>query len=266
MPPAERLRAETTRIVRSYWQLLESAASPLIATPERWRQCRIQIEDILLECADRVDGQPPRTSAALQRTVEIGAKRAEERIPHTESIRAASFIWQASFPVIHETLSGDCSDSVDASSPLLTGLNALVQALFGRLLHGANGYNDPGIRHEILRDVSYPNQHRPFPPEHPVTNIAPLTMRELQVLSAAAKAMTNYEIGRELGITETTVKRHMSNIFSKLDATSRMDAIRKAKLETYPASATATKRKTHSESFLTSLGFPSCNVWIVSAR
>ncbi|WP_434096624.1 LuxR C-terminal-related transcriptional regulator [Streptomyces nitrosporeus] len=54
-----------------------------------------------------------------------------------------------------------------------------------------------------------------------------LTLREIEVLQCVAKAMSNRQIGRNLSITEGTVKRHMRNIFRKLDATSRIDAVNK---------------------------------------
>jgi DNA-binding NarL/FixJ family response regulator len=55
-----------------------------------------------------------------------------------------------------------------------------------------------------------------------------LSARELEVLQLTALAMSNAQIGRRLSITEGTVKRHLTNIYAKLDAVSRVDAIRKA--------------------------------------
>ncbi|MFH8404364.1 response regulator [Streptomyces sp. NPDC018019] len=54
-----------------------------------------------------------------------------------------------------------------------------------------------------------------------------LTAREREVLECVAKAMSNRQIGRRLAITEGTVKRHLRNIFGKLGATSRLDAVNK---------------------------------------
>jgi DNA-binding NarL/FixJ family response regulator len=55
-----------------------------------------------------------------------------------------------------------------------------------------------------------------------------LSGREREVLSFVAQAMSNRQIARRLAITEGTVKRHLSNIFDKLDAVSRIDAVNKA--------------------------------------
>jgi len=55
-----------------------------------------------------------------------------------------------------------------------------------------------------------------------------LSEREREVLKLAAAALSNRQIALRLAITEGTVKRHMSNIFQKLDAVSRIDAVNKA--------------------------------------
>ncbi|WP_299169030.1 response regulator transcription factor [uncultured Arthrobacter sp.] len=54
-----------------------------------------------------------------------------------------------------------------------------------------------------------------------------LSRREQEILALVAQAQSNAQIGRELFITEGTVKRHLSNIFRKLGAVSRIDAVHK---------------------------------------
>ena len=51
-----------------------------------------------------------------------------------------------------------------------------------------------------------------------------LTAREVQVLRLVAEGRTNRAIADALGISEKTVARHMSNIFTKLDLSSRAAA------------------------------------------
>ena len=51
-----------------------------------------------------------------------------------------------------------------------------------------------------------------------------LTARELQVLRLVATGRTNRAISDELGLSEKTVARHVSNIFNKLDVSSRAAA------------------------------------------
>lgn len=55
-----------------------------------------------------------------------------------------------------------------------------------------------------------------------------LSAREREVLELAAEALSNGQIATRLSLTEATVKRHLRNIFVKLGAVSRMDAVHKA--------------------------------------
>jgi LuxR family maltose regulon positive regulatory protein len=52
-----------------------------------------------------------------------------------------------------------------------------------------------------------------------------LTARELAVLGALALGATNHEIAKKLFIVESTVKRHVTNIISKLNAQNRTHAV-----------------------------------------
>ncbi len=53
---------------------------------------------------------------------------------------------------------------------------------------------------------------------------AGLTQREVEVLSLVASGVTNRMIARQLGLSEKTVARHISNIFTKIAVTSRAAA------------------------------------------
>ena len=55
-----------------------------------------------------------------------------------------------------------------------------------------------------------------------------LTARELQVLMLLAEGVGNREIADRLGVSEHTVKFHLSAIFGKLGASTRTDAVRRA--------------------------------------
>jgi len=60
-------------------------------------------------------------------------------------------------------------------------------------------------------------------------NFENLSRRELEILQMVASGMSNKEIASSLVIAEGTVKNHLTNIFSKLDAKDRMHAVMIAK-------------------------------------
>ncbi len=61
-------------------------------------------------------------------------------------------------------------------------------------------------------------------PAEPASPLAHLSPREQEILRAIARGASNKEIGRELGIAETTVKIHVQHVLRKLDVSSRVQA------------------------------------------
>ena len=52
-----------------------------------------------------------------------------------------------------------------------------------------------------------------------------LTLREMNILNWVKNGKTNSEIAQIMGITERTIRFHVESIFSKLDVTSRSQAV-----------------------------------------
>jgi DNA-binding NarL/FixJ family response regulator len=65
----------------------------------------------------------------------------------------------------------------------------------------------------------------PDEPSEPLAH-GPLTERELEVLNLLSKGLANKQMAAALGISEHTIKFHVSSIYSKLNATNRTEAIR----------------------------------------
>jgi DNA-binding NarL/FixJ family response regulator len=55
-----------------------------------------------------------------------------------------------------------------------------------------------------------------------------LSAREFEVLVLTARGMSNSQIALHLYISEATVKRHLTNIYAKLEVSSRVDAAKEA--------------------------------------
>jgi DNA-binding NarL/FixJ family response regulator len=64
-----------------------------------------------------------------------------------------------------------------------------------------------------------------------------LTQRELQVVQLICEALTTHQMARRLGLSERTVESHISNLYKKLKARNRVEAIARAqKLGLVPVS------------------------------
>lgn len=57
--------------------------------------------------------------------------------------------------------------------------------------------------------------------------IEPLTVRELEVLQRMAQGLANKQIALTLGISEHTVKFHLSSLYAKLGISSRTEAVKR---------------------------------------
>ena len=80
-----------------------------------------------------------------------------------------------------------------------------------------------------LSDEAFAVWGAPAPAEPgPNAGEAALSERELAVLDAVARGLSNREIGRHLWISEQTVKFHLRNIYRKLGISSRTEAARHA--------------------------------------
>jgi DNA-binding NarL/FixJ family response regulator len=62
----------------------------------------------------------------------------------------------------------------------------------------------------------------------PASHYATLSIRRRELLMLAADGLLDKQIGERLGITESTVRSHWQQIFMRLDASNRTEAVTKA--------------------------------------
>lgn len=97
--------------------------------------------------------------------------------------------------------------------------------VFKRAAQAAAHTSLPQLGRELLQQLTTsPNQSFAQLPE----GVEPLSERELEVLRLAADGLSNREIAARLVVTLGTVKKHLNNIFSKLDVKRRTQAIERA--------------------------------------
>lgn len=107
---------------------------------------------------------------------------------------------------------------VEAVRAVLGGETPLDQRLVMRLLRRIAEEADPPSRLQARRTV----------PTAPLSSPYPLTPREMEVLGHLARGKTNRQIGQELHLSLSTVKRHLERIISKLGVSDRTQAAVKA--------------------------------------
>ena len=82
----------------------------------------------------------------------------------------------------------------------------------------------------LIREVADRNIVSALPPSPSEIKLSEaaedLTRREREILGFVADGMTNARIGRELWVTEQTVKFHLSNLYRKLGVSNRTEASR----------------------------------------
>jgi DNA-binding NarL/FixJ family response regulator len=73
------------------------------------------------------------------------------------------------------------------------------------------------------RALAAPQGESARPPEH--ASAAALTDREREVVALVAEGLRNEEVGRRLGISEKTVRNHLTAIFQKLGVSGRLELV-----------------------------------------
>jgi LuxR family maltose regulon positive regulatory protein len=93
----------------------------------------------------------------------------------------------------------------------------------GKLLYLVKSKQDPtGYASDLLEAFGPITELAPVPAQ---LLIEPLSAREIEVLKLVEAGLSNQEIGAKLFISVATVKRHISNLYAKLDVKTRTQAV-----------------------------------------
>jgi DNA-binding NarL/FixJ family response regulator len=88
-----------------------------------------------------------------------------------------------------------------------------------RVVAGGDALLSPAITKRVIK------QFARIPDPAPRRELDDLTERELDVFRLIARGLSNAEIGRELYISDTTVKTHITHILQKLNLRDRVQAV-----------------------------------------
>jgi two-component system nitrate/nitrite response regulator NarL len=94
------------------------------------------------------------------------------------------------------------------------------ERLFAAIRSVANG--ELAFSEDIAQQVLSSMAGQARQEEEP-SNLKRLSERERQIAALIARGLKNKDIGRELGISENTVKRHLQSIFNKTGARDRLE-------------------------------------------
>jgi two-component system nitrate/nitrite response regulator NarL len=103
---------------------------------------------------------------------------------------------------------------------------ALAQGANGFILKSVNPVDLPSALRQVHEGtVFHAGMGAPTATASPAERVG-LTERELTLLRALSRGLSNKQISKELWISEQTVKFHVSNIYRKLDVSNRAGAVR----------------------------------------
>ncbi len=148
------------------------------------------------------------------------------RMPRATGIDVARWI-RSTFPSVGVLILTAYDDDPFIMAALRAGANGYVLKTADadeivaavRAVHRGQSALDSVVAQKLLKHVTDGTSF------HMVEDLTP---RERQVLTLAARGMTNRAIGRSLGISDRTVQGHLANIYAKLQVNSRTEAVTKA--------------------------------------
>jgi DNA-binding NarL/FixJ family response regulator len=151
------------------------------------------------------------------------------QMPHMTGIEATRRI-KAELPAVRVLILTAYDDDPYIFALLQAGASGYVlkTANSGELVHAVRAVFrgesalDPAVAQKVVQQLTL---GRPLGAQ---ATVEPLTEREIEVLHLAAKGLTNKAIGQALGISDRTVQGHLANIYGKLGAGSRTEAVTEA--------------------------------------
>ena len=114
---------------------------------------------------------------------------------------------------LHQGAAAYISKSIDPND---------LPAVLRQALEGNVYYTTTHVGRETVARVMRESEHEQIRQE------TGLTARELEILKAVSRGLSNREVGKELFLSDQTVKFHLNKIYRKLRVTNRTEAAKAA--------------------------------------
>jgi len=114
--------------------------------------------------------------------------------------------------------------SVSADRSLID--NVLRRGASAYIVKSVNPVDIPAVIRQAVEETVYTAIGIPEDPSSNAAKAVGLTERELAILTALARGMSNAAIAKQLWVAQQTVKFHLTNIYRKLGVANRTEAAR----------------------------------------
>jgi DNA-binding NarL/FixJ family response regulator len=195
------------------WRAVVCDARPVV---------RAGLERVLEDLGEVTVADLPEVGDAIGSTVP-SVLVAGLRIDDTETFQAIATATTAT-PTLRVLVVADGATVIDLREAVLAGVDSflLASAPTGEVRDAAvaTARGDRVISASIAMQLA--GSWRSEPRD---SGASALTARELEVLQLLAEGLTNDRIGERIGLTSRTVKTHVQNLLTKLDASDRTGAV-----------------------------------------
>ena len=147
-------------------------------------------------------------------------------MPRVNGLEALKELGERRLPVRAILLTAGI-DSAETIQALQLGARGVVlkdsatQLLYKAVRAVMNG--EFWVGHERVQDIVKSLQQGAKEPEPRRAPAALLTKRELQIVAAIVEGASNKDVGAQFGLSEQTVKNHLSHIFDKVGVSNRLE-------------------------------------------
>jgi two-component system nitrate/nitrite response regulator NarL len=147
-------------------------------------------------------------------------------MPRTNGLQALQELIDLGFPVRTVLLTA-AIDSADTIKALQLGARGVIlkesaTQLLYKCLH-AVVKGEFWVGHERVQDIVQHLRSAGREATGRTTPVMMLTRRELQIVAAIVEGASNKDIGQQFGLSEQTVKNHLSHIFDKVGVSNRLE-------------------------------------------